>query len=186
MSPFEFYFSFYGLLLGFSVAEVTGGFSAALKNRNRLTLGWLTPLLSVVILIDIMNFWLFAWASRDSVIISWGLMTGGLFVAVTYYLAASMVYPTNWDDFVDIDQHYWKQKKFVVGGIALSNIIVLVFTLANSNVELRNYSFFAWQIAYWGPLIGLAISRWRAIDLALLVALIAQYFIVGLGLFSQR
>lgn len=186
MDAFEFYFSFYGLLLGFSVAEVTGGFAAALNSRARLKVGWLTPLLSLAILIDIMNFWLFAWASRDAVEISWGLMMGGLFVAVTYYLAASLVYPKGLEECDDLDLHYWRQKKVVVGGIALANLVALMFTLANSNTRLGGASFFAWQMAYWGPLIGLALSRRRSVDLGLLGVLIVQYFVVGLGLFSQH
>ena len=33
MSDFEFFFSFYGLLLGLSVAELTGGFARLLHER---------------------------------------------------------------------------------------------------------------------------------------------------------
>ena len=36
MSPFEFFFSFYGLLLGFSVAELVGGFARLLHQPLRL------------------------------------------------------------------------------------------------------------------------------------------------------
>ncbi len=185
MSAFEFYFTFYGLLLGFSVAEVTGGFALVLSSRARLKVGWLTPLLSLVILIDIMNFWLFAWASRDSVVIGWGLMMGGLFVAVTYYLAASLVYPRNLDESDDLDRHYWQQKRLVIGGIALANLVVLAFTLTNSEAQMGRPSFVAWQLAYWVPLLGLPFSRRASIDLSLLCILTAQYFAVGLGLFSR-
>lgn len=43
MSPFEFFFSFYGLLLGFSVAELVGGFARVLHERQIVRFGWPTP-----------------------------------------------------------------------------------------------------------------------------------------------
>ncbi len=87
MTAFEFYFSFFGLLLGFSVAEVTSGLANALSARRRARIGWLTPMLALFILLDIASFWMFAWANREHLTIDWHTMFGGLVVAVTYYLA---------------------------------------------------------------------------------------------------
>ena len=67
MSAFEFYFSFYGLILGLSVAQVVSGFAVALDARKRSKVGLLTPLLALFLLFDITTFWLFAWALRDRV-----------------------------------------------------------------------------------------------------------------------
>ena len=64
MSPFEFYFSFYGLLLGLSVAQVAGGIGHAVVIRRDSRLGWLTPLLSLFVLLDVASFWVWAWGSR--------------------------------------------------------------------------------------------------------------------------
>ena len=60
MSDFEFFFSFYGLLLGLSVAEVAQEFSRTLRSRRRIRIGWLTPLLGVVVMLDISSFWVLA------------------------------------------------------------------------------------------------------------------------------
>lgn len=43
VSAFEFVFSLLGLLLGFSLIEVLGGLSKALKARKSVRIGWLTP-----------------------------------------------------------------------------------------------------------------------------------------------
>ena len=61
MSAFEFFFSFYGLLLGLSVAELVGGFSRVLHERQRVRFGWLTPLLAVFVALDLATFWNQAW-----------------------------------------------------------------------------------------------------------------------------
>ena len=45
MSAFEFFFSFYGLILGLSVAELLGGFARTLNRNPRPRFGLLTPLL---------------------------------------------------------------------------------------------------------------------------------------------
>ena len=57
MSPFEFFFSFCGLLLGFSVAEFVGGFARVLHERQIVRFGWLTPLLAIFVAFDIATFW---------------------------------------------------------------------------------------------------------------------------------
>ena len=63
MDPFEFFFSFYGLLLGFSVAELVGGFAGLVQNRRKVRFGHLTLLLAVFVAIDIdRGFWTVAMA----------------------------------------------------------------------------------------------------------------------------
>ncbi len=57
MSAFEFFFSFYGLLLGLSVAELVGGFARVLHERQRVRFGWLTPLLALFVAVDLVTFW---------------------------------------------------------------------------------------------------------------------------------
>ena len=49
MSAFEFFFSFYGLLLGLSVAELVGGFARVRHERHRVRFGWVTPLLALFV-----------------------------------------------------------------------------------------------------------------------------------------
>ncbi len=57
MSAFEFFFSFYGLILGLAVVEVLTGFSRAMRARTRIRLGIVTPLLALFILLDLISFW---------------------------------------------------------------------------------------------------------------------------------
>ena len=67
MSQFEFVFSLFGLLLGLSIAEVMSGFGKAVKARSRLRIGWLTPLLGVLVMLDLTSFWTIAWSMRELV-----------------------------------------------------------------------------------------------------------------------
>ncbi len=69
MSDFEFVFSLLGLLLGFSLVEVLGGLArlieaqlravklgAAGQAEARFRAGWLTPLLGLFVMLDLISF----------------------------------------------------------------------------------------------------------------------------------
>jgi hypothetical protein len=175
MDAFEFYFSFYGLLLGLSVAEVTNGLANAVGSRRSIAIGWLTPLLAIFFLTDVASFWIFAWGARDLIYIDWSPLYLGLIIAVTYYLAAALVFPRNLAEWVSLDDHYWEHKLLVIGGIALANAAVVGLGIALISAPFGDPMFWFWQIVYWGPVIGLMFSKSRRIDIALLAAGIIGY-----------
>jgi hypothetical protein len=183
MSGFEFYFSFYGLLLGLSVAEVANGFLNTVGARRSIRVGFLTPLLAVFIFLDIASFWLFAWGIRDSLSVSWGTMFTGLFVALSYFLAAGLVFPRQIAEWDDLDEHYWKHKRLVLVGVLMANAIVF-----GQPILLRSpsYSLSFWlaQASYWRVLIALLFSRLAKLDLLLLGVGIAGY--LALPLFAME
>lgn len=175
MSAFEFYFSFYGLLLGLSVAEVANGLANAVGSRRSIAIGWLTPLLAIFFLTDVASFWIFAWGARELIYIDWSPLYLGLIIAVTYYLAAALVFPRNLGEWVSLNDHYWEHKRLVIGGIALANGVVVSLGIAFISAPFGDPMFWFWQIVYWGPVMGLMISKSRRVDIALLVAGIVGY-----------
>ena len=90
MSAFEFFFSFYGLLLGLSVAELVGGFARVLHERERIRFGWLTPALALFVAIDIATFWNQAWVIFRGAPFNTFLLLVSLSIAATFYVAARM------------------------------------------------------------------------------------------------
>ena len=129
MSQFEFVFSLFGLLLGLSLAEVLSGFGKAVKARRRLRIGWLTPLLGAVVMLDLTSFWTTAWAARDFLPVNY--LTLMLLLAFTglYYLAATLVFPEDVGSCSDFDDHYWVNRRMVVGAVLLLNIPDAAFDL---------------------------------------------------------
>ena len=111
MGAFEFSLSFYGLLLGLSVAEVASGLLNAVGARHRVRLGRLTQLLAVFVFLDITSFWIYFWGIREHVAVNWLTMFGGLVVALTYYLSAGLVFPRNISEWPDLDEHYRINKR---------------------------------------------------------------------------
>ena len=117
MSAFEFFFGFYGLILGLSVVEVITGFSRILKRRQRIRVGYLIPLLALVVLLDLTSFWSMSWVRYQTIDITLQLLVVGMAIAGAYYLAASMVFPDDFDAWPSLDDYYDKHKAWVIGGI---------------------------------------------------------------------
>lgn len=130
MSAFEFFFSFYGLLLGFSVAVVATGLVLAIQHRKTVRIGWMTPLLAVFVALDIASFWDQAWTNFQHLPFSYGLLVAGLVIAVTYFVAASMVFPLKLEETGSLDDHFWANKKIVLLLLIVANLMGVAASLA--------------------------------------------------------
>jgi hypothetical protein len=179
MTDFEFFFSFFGLLLGLTVAEVAVKLADALGSRHRVSLGILTPALALFFLCDITSFWLWAWSARDLISISWPTVYGALAVAVSYFLAAALVFPRTGGDWTSLDDYYWKHKRLVIGGVMFANAGLIGFLLAHALPALSDTWFFVWEAIYWIPLIALFFARSRRANLTLILLLLFQYLLVA-------
>ncbi len=114
MSAFEFYFSFYGLALGLSVAVIATGLATAIQHRKAIRIGWLTPLLALFVGLDIATFWDAAWHAFRDAPFSYGMLVIGLAIALVYFIAASLVFPHQIEDGLTLDAHFWANKKIVL------------------------------------------------------------------------
>lgn len=115
MNAFEFVFSLFGLLLGFSLVEVLAGFVRTVKARRKVRLGWLTPLLGIFVMFHLASFWSDAWELRDLIPATDRSMFVGLALAGLYYFAASMVFPEKAEDWEDLDLYFFEVKRAVLG-----------------------------------------------------------------------
>jgi hypothetical protein len=166
--------SFYGLLLGLSVAEVANGVVNAFGARQKIKLGLLTPSLAVFVFFDITSFWIYVWGIRESLVVNWGTMFGGLVVALTYYFAAGLVFPRQVVDWPDLNEHYRRHKRLVYGCIIVANFTMGTVAIC-LNPPTLDVSFWVGYLAYWPMLFVLPFSRSDKLDLALLWILIAGY-----------
>jgi len=114
MSAFEFFFSFYGLLLGLSVAVIATGLATAIQHRKKVRIGRLTPLLATFVALDIATFWDSAWTNFRDMPFSYGLLVAGLAVALVYFIAATLVFPHQIEDGDSLDDHFWANKRIVL------------------------------------------------------------------------
>lgn len=128
MSAFEFFFSFYGLLLGLSIAELVGGFARVLHERQRVRFGLLTPLLALFVAVDLVTFWNQAWVFFRGAPFNPVLLLLGLIITSTFYIAASVTFPRlsaeGVETQIDLDDHFWGHRRLVFGCVLGANAIV--------------------------------------------------------------
>lgn len=175
MSEFEFIFSLFGLLLGLALAEGLGGLSRAIKASHRVRIGYPTALLAIFVSCDVVTFWMYGWALRDKLPLTWPVLFGGFLVTGTYYISTSLIFPDDPEAWNDLDAHFDKHGRKALAGILLCNIVLLAVTIALTGAQrfdLRS-AIITWSFF---PVILLAILMHRRLVAALcLVWLIALY-----------
>ena len=183
MDEFSYFFSFFGLILGLTLAEVASKFADAIDAHRRRPIGLLTPLLAAFVLFDIASFWIWTWSMRSSVHVTWGLLMGALSVSIAYFLSASLIFPRSAGEWTSLDDHYWQRKRQVLAGVLFANLTLIGILLSRALPEWTDGWFFFWQGLYYVPLAALWFSRSKRVDLILLTFLVIQYQLPYTGIF---
>lgn len=186
MSAFEFFFGFYGLILGLSVVEIVSGLARALRARRLTALGLCTPLLALYLLLDLVQYWVDTWSRHQEPHINAGVLTTALAIAALYYLAASLVFPERVEGRQSSDAHYDAQKRTVIGLAFVANVLsVSVLPLLagqpevlNATLQPRGLIFLALWIA---PLALICVIRNHRVNAALLTWQCLVYLILTFG-----
>ena len=156
MSGFEHAFALFGLLLGLSLAEVLGGFGRALEAHRTLRIGWLTPLLGILVILDIVSFWASAWNLRDHIVFSPAILLAGTAFAGGYYFAAYLIFPHRTTDATDLNAHYFDVRRPVLAIMAIASLIQYVHFVSRVGWHLVSD---AWLLASFGILEMLLIAN---------------------------
>lgn len=163
MTAFEFFFSFYGLILGLSVAVIATGAARAFKHRKIVAVGWKTPLLAVFAALDIVTFWDSAWVSFHDAPYSYGLLVAGMVVALIYFVAASLIFPDAEDGVASLDQHFWANKRAVLLLLVLTNLLMTGATLwmkwGQADAGRLLYAYGQNQLLYLALIVPAAMTR---------------------------
>ena len=175
MTSFEFAFSLFGLLLGLSVAEVMSGFARVLRARTTIRLGWLTPMLGVLLMVDLVTFWSNAWDMRDAIPPSFAALLFGTVIACVYFLSASLVFPTAVTEWPDLDAYFMRHKGQVMTGVMTANLLVMV-----ARILLYGNIFTSWQsvtvpVLFTGLGLGLVLSKNKWMCGGILAVLLSLY-----------
>ncbi len=137
MEAFNFVFSLFSIVLGLALGEAFSGLGKALQSRRKVRIGWLTPLLALIVAFDIISFWTTAWASRESIPPRYFVLMCGLVATGIYYLAARMTFPDEPAEWPDYDAYYFAHKRLILGAILGVNV------LNYAAEELAGYDIFA-------------------------------------------
>ena len=175
MSGFEFIFSLFGLILGLALAEGLGGLARALKASHRVRIGWPTALLGLFVSCDVVTFWMYGWAMRELLPLSWPVLFGGFVVTAIYFIAASLVFPDDAEAWHDLDTHFDKQRRLVIGGVFLANVALLATVALFAGLPLLSLRNIVTTWSFFPVALLAIVVRDRRIVLAAIVWLIALY-----------
>lgn len=134
MNGFDLIVRLFSLLLGLSLAEVLGGFARTLRLKYGLTpvsaaqtrIGWLVPLLGLLVTMDQLSFWLSFYVLQDHIPLTFFSMIVVLFLVGGFYVASTLIFPAHPDKWPDFDAYYFRVKGMVVGALLALNLSLVV------------------------------------------------------------
>ncbi len=182
-------FRLFGLVLGMAIAVVLTGFARLAKARFappryaigktpvRLHVGWLTPLLGLLVLVDQTSFWITAYELRDIIPFGYLTLLAVLAVIGLYFVVGTLVFPDDFAIWPNLDAWYDRSGRWIAAGMLAVNAITLAYILA---LVMRGAALppldgpggpVLLEALFLPLLAGLTITRKRRIALILLIAL---------------
>jgi len=129
MSQFEFFMTFYGLLLGLAVAELLGSFANLMREPVRPALGLLTPLIGALFLVQIMTTFFDAFSKLREVEINFGGLALPTLIGLLYFFGAVMVVPRRAEDWPSLDDYFFRQRRLTIGVMIAAFVATLAIEL---------------------------------------------------------
>ena len=173
MGEFDFAFTLVGLILGLAVTEALSGMVRTLRKHDLRTVGWLTPMLGLVVICDLTTFWGMLWGFRGNMPNLYQAMAAGVIATGFYYVAASLVCPS---EDTDLDTHYFAYKRKILALVVAVNLPVMAYQIQYWPLTIYLVS------GAWLSLMGAAfVARSKLTNYAALFGLIALYAYMYLG-----
>jgi len=131
MSGFEVLLSFYGLLLGLAVANVTSSFADTWRRRGNWKMGIVPPLLGLLILLAAAQQWSSFWGARDVLTMGpWEVLTA-MGMALPYIFISHAMFPVDLHEGGSLEDHYMQQSPVLAGALLAPPLVSLTYNLAN-------------------------------------------------------
>lgn len=164
-----------------AVTELLSGFAAIVRARAIRRVELQTALLAVLVFIIICVTWIDAWNTLRSITLNLAGLWAPILLATLYFLAASVVFPSDAADFERLATYFAERKRFVIGMLFLAECLVnLTFLhLYAENLANEPAVFWLWNLpqnlAIVGAFIALMIVRSRRANIGLLAFLIMLF-----------
>lgn len=149
MGPFDYLFSFYGLLLGIAVANVAIGFADMWRDCERIEVGTCPPLLACIVLLGGMNVWLTTWQTRHDVTLSGWQMLAAAGIALPYVFVSRAMFPgQEKEPELSLEEHYLKHRVLILAILTIPPVVSVI-----SKVLLDDIHYYGWREAWIGARI---------------------------------
>lgn len=93
------------------------------RGARPIRVGWLTPLLGVLEMLDLSNLWMLAWDARGQIQANSVTLLAVLTMAGVCYLAATLIFPDEPAECPEFDDWFGRQKSFVIGVLLTAHVL---------------------------------------------------------------
>lgn len=198
MTGVDLLFQLFALLLGFSVAELLAGLARSWRIRSGATrtghaairIGWLVPLLALLVLVDQSHFWLTAYELRQYFRFDYATLLGILAVVGGYYVISTFVFPDDPEHWPDFDDYYLQTNRTVLAGMIAINLITFSYAVyvavgyglsIGSAPVMRSWFSFIPALFFFPCLLALWFVKSRRANMILLIVMNALLLVGALG-----
>lgn len=182
MNPFEFFFTFYSLILGLGIAELLSGFARAWRLRKLGRTAIAALMLGILVSWEIIVFWIAGWHQFRDVQVSTGSLALPFLIGGAYFVAAHMVFPDRPEEWETLDGYYESVKTRVASAMLVANLLILIVDVESVRAMIEKgmwQRLFALYIPLNASILGayltLMLARRRWMDVAAMGMLFAWY-----------
>jgi hypothetical protein len=144
MGPFDYLFSFYGLLLGIAVANVAIGFADMWRDSEKIRVGTCPPLVASSVLLGGMNIWLEMWHTRPDVTVNGAQMLVAAAISLPYVFVSRAIFPGAEEvGEASLEEHYLHHRKIILILLAVPMAVSI-----GAHIFLDGVDYFGWE-AWW-------------------------------------
>jgi hypothetical protein len=154
--------------------------------ETNVRVGWMVPLLGLLVLVDLATFWYGLWVARAGIEMSMLTVFAVMVLIGGYYLVATQVFPDHPERWPDFDAWYALQKCFVVLGILIINVVAQgLLTATGAMPQMTEAQVAAAPLVVLASLLvlltlpamlWLAFSKRRWLDVALIAFIVGTQF----------
>lgn len=142
MNPFDYLFSFYGLLLGIAVANVAIGFADMWRDCEKVSVGTCPPLVASSVLLGGMNVWLQMWLSRPFVTVNGLQMLVAAAILLPYVFVSRAIFPGQEDQVErSLEDHYLRHRVLILVMLSVPTACSVA-----SHALLDGFRYRGWEI----------------------------------------
>jgi len=198
MTGVDLLFQLFALLLGFSVAELLTGLArsgrirvgATLTGEAGIRIGWLVPLLALLVLVDQTHFWLTAYELKGFFVFDYATLLAILVIIGGYYVISTFVFPDDPQHWPDFDAYYLRTNRTVLAGMIAINFITFAYALyvalgfgleIDSAPVMRSWFSFVPAMLFFPCLVLLWFVKSRRANLVLLGGMNALLLVGAIG-----
>jgi len=127
MTDFDYLTLIFIIPLGLTIIEIAQGISLALRQRDKIKLGWLTPLLTLLLIFNTALILQDFWDTKEYIDTNYFTIVMCLIMSIAYYISASFAFPHNMKKHTSLDEWFLKNRKISLGLPVILGIFSSIF-----------------------------------------------------------